>query len=56
MELEALHLKVRGEFALVGFGKGSGTTIDLTHTDQTSPVEEQVQRLLAELKSQQSFV
>ena len=33
MELEALHMKVRGQFALVGFGKGSRTTIDLTHTN-----------------------
>jgi hypothetical protein len=34
MELEALHLKVRGQFALVGFEKGSRTTIDLTPTGQ----------------------
>ena len=34
MELEALHLKVRGQFALVGYEKGSRTTINLTPTGQ----------------------
>ena len=34
MELEALHLKVRGQFTLVGYEKGSRTTNNVTPTGQ----------------------